>query len=83
MFGLHLVKVGKIESEFAKILTAEQEDRELSDYEIDIEIAEERARQGGNEAESFIQRIEQYLHTLESKDSQGSSSTIRREGEAL
>ena len=26
MFGLHLVKTGKIEREFAKILTAEQED---------------------------------------------------------
>lgn len=61
MFGLHLVKNRKIEKEFAKILTAEHEDREIGDYEIDIEIEEERARKRVNEAEKFIQRIEQYL----------------------
>ena len=61
MFGLNLVKTGKIEKEFAKILTAEQEDRELGDYEVNIEIEEERARQRVDEAERFIQRIEEYL----------------------
>ncbi|MCK4311737.1 MAG: HEPN domain-containing protein [Candidatus Cloacimonetes bacterium] len=61
MFGLHLVKSGKIEKEFAKILTATHEDREIGDYEIDIEIEEERARQRVNEANKFIQRIEKYL----------------------
>lgn len=64
MFGLHLVKTGKIEKEFARILTAEQEDREISDYEVSIEIEEERARQRVNEAEKFVQRIEQYLQRL-------------------
>ncbi len=63
MFGLQLVKTGKIEREYAKIFTAEQEDREIGDYEIDIEIVEERARQRVNEAEKFVQRIEQYLQT--------------------
>lgn len=33
MFGLYLVKTGKVEKEFAKILTAEQEDREICDYD--------------------------------------------------
>jgi uncharacterized protein (UPF0332 family) len=61
MFGLHLVKTGNIEKEFAKILTAAQEDREIGDYEVGIEIEEERARQRVNEAEKFMQRIEQYL----------------------
>ncbi len=64
MFGFHLVKTGKIEKEFAKILTAEQEDREIGDYEIYIEIEEERARQRVNEAEKFVQRIEHYLQTF-------------------
>ena len=50
-----------IEREFAKILTAEQEDREIGDYEIEIEIEEERARQRVDEAEKFVKRIEQYL----------------------
>jgi uncharacterized protein (UPF0332 family) len=64
MFGFHLIKTGKIEKEYAKILTAEKEDREISDYEVSIEIEEERAKQRVNEAEKFVQRIEQYLQTI-------------------
>ncbi|OGW03239.1 MAG: hypothetical protein A2Z59_07735 [Nitrospinae bacterium RIFCSPLOWO2_02_39_17] len=64
MFSLHLVKNGKIEKEFAKILTAEHEDREIGDYEIDIPIEEERARQRVKEAEKFVRRIEQYIQHL-------------------
>ena len=64
MFGLHLVKTGKMEKEFAEILTAEQEYREIGDYEVGIEIEEERARQRVDEAEKFVQRIEQYLQTF-------------------
>lgn len=64
MFGLHLVKTGKIEKEFAKILIAGQEDREIGDYEVNIEIEEERARQRVKEAEKFVCRIEQYLQGL-------------------
>jgi uncharacterized protein (UPF0332 family) len=61
MFGLHLVKTKKIEREFARILIAEQEDREIGDYEINIGIEEERAKQRVDEAEKFVERIEQYL----------------------
>jgi uncharacterized protein (UPF0332 family) len=64
MFGLHLVKTGKIEKEFAKIFTAEQEDREIGDYAIYINIEKERANQRVNEAEKFLKRIEQYLQTF-------------------
>lgn len=61
MFSLHLVKTEKIEKEFAKILTREQEDREIGDYEVGIEIEEDLARERIEEAEKFVQRIEQYL----------------------
>jgi len=44
MFGLHLVKTGKIEKEFSDILAEEQEDRTISDYEVDMEIGEETAK---------------------------------------
>lgn len=64
MFGFHLIKTGKIEKEYAKILTAEKEDREISDYEVSIEIEEERAEQRVNEADKFVKRIEQYLQTI-------------------
>ena len=63
MFGLHLVKTGKIEKDFAKILTAEQEDRAISDYDIYIEISKDRALKRVVDAEKFVKRIEKYLQT--------------------
>jgi uncharacterized protein len=63
MFGLHLVKIGKIEKDFAKILTAEQEDREIGDYDIHIEIEQDTASKRVLDAEKFVQRIEKYLQT--------------------
>jgi len=64
MFGLYLVKTGKIEKEFAKILKAEQEDREIGDYEVNIEIEEDTARKRVDDAEKFVHRIEEYLQGL-------------------
>jgi len=64
MFGLHLVKSGKIEKEFSDILAVEQEDRTISDYEVDVEIDEETARQRVDEAERFVERIEKYIQEL-------------------
>jgi uncharacterized protein (UPF0332 family) len=61
MFGLHLVKTGKIEKEFSDILTIEQEDRIISDYEVDIEIDDETAKQRFDEAVRFVERIEEYF----------------------
>ena len=63
MFGLHLVKTGKIEREFARILTAEQEDREIGDYDIDIEIEQDTAIKRVQDAEKFTERIEKFLQT--------------------
>lgn len=63
LFGLHLVKTGKIEKDFARILTAEQEDREIGDYDIHIEIEQDTALKRVLDAERFIQRIEKYLQT--------------------
>ena len=61
MFGLHLVKTGKIEKDFARILTAEQEDRAIGDYDIYIEINQDRALKRVTDAEKFVERIEKYL----------------------
>ena len=61
LFGLHLVKTGTVEKDFAKILTAEQEDREISDYDIHIEIEQDTALKRVADAEKFIERIEKYL----------------------
>lgn len=61
MFSLHLVKSGKIEKDFARILVAEKEDREIGDYSIKIKVKEERARKRVEEAEKFLKRIEEYI----------------------
>jgi uncharacterized protein (UPF0332 family) len=67
MFGLHLVKTGKIEKDFAGILTAQQEDREIGDYEIHIEIEQDTALKRVLDAEKFLQRIGQFLQTSPKK----------------
>ena len=61
MFGPHLVKPGLLEREFARILTAKQEDRELGDYDIDTTIDADRASLRADEPERFVQRIEAYM----------------------
>lgn len=63
MFGLHLIKTGEIEKDFAKILTAEQEDRAIGDYNIYIEIEQDRALKRVRDAEKFVERIEKHLQS--------------------
>lgn len=61
MFGLHLIKTGQIEKHFAEILIAQQEDREIGDYDIYLNIEQDRARKRVTDAERFVKRIEKYL----------------------
>ena len=61
MFGLHLIKTEKIEKHFAEILTAQQEDREIGDYNIYLNIQQERASKRVLDAEKFVKRVEKYL----------------------
>ncbi len=68
LFGLHLVKTNRIEREYATILTSEQEDRELSDYDITISIEQERANQRVMDARRFVDRIEHYLSSIEGEN---------------
>jgi len=63
MFGLHLVKTDQIEKRFAGILIAQQEDREIGDYNIYLNIQQERAAKRVLDAERFVQRIEKFLQT--------------------
>ena len=62
MFGLHLVKKGEIGKEYAKILIAGQEDREIGDYAIGIDIPEDRAVKRVDEAEKFLIEIERFIN---------------------
>ncbi len=61
LFGLHLVKTGLIEKEYAVILTAEQEDREMGDYGIGLVFPHERALTRLDDARLFLKRIQKFL----------------------
>jgi len=61
MFGLHFIKTEQIEKHFAEILTAQQEDREIGDYNIYLNIEQNRAAKRVSDAENFTKRIEKFL----------------------
>ena len=63
MFGLHFIKTEQIEKHFAEILTAQQQDREIGDYNIYLNIQKDRASKRVSDAEKFIKRIEKFLQT--------------------
>jgi uncharacterized protein (UPF0332 family) len=61
MFSLHFIKPEQIEKHFAEILTAQQQDREIGDYNIYLNIEKDRAAKRVSDAEKFIKRIEKFL----------------------
>jgi uncharacterized protein (UPF0332 family) len=61
MYGLHFIKTEQIEKHFAEILTAQQQDREIGDYNIYLNIQKDRAAKRVSDAEKFIKRIEKFL----------------------
>jgi len=63
LFGMHLVRTGKIEKRYSKILSKEQDDRYLADYDVAFEPARERVEERINEAEDFLNAMTDYLKT--------------------
>jgi len=61
LFGLFLVKPGKIDKQYGKVLANLKDDRESGDYEALSFIDEETAKRAVTEAETFYKAIEQYL----------------------
>ena len=64
LFGLLLVKTGKIDRRFGKILAHLKDDRESGDYEAISFIDEETAKRAVEEAEGFCKAVEEYLQPL-------------------
>ncbi len=61
-FGEFLVKPGIIEPEFGKLYAKAREAREEQDYDLEAELlAAQDATQLVDDAEHFVNRIEQYL----------------------
>lgn len=61
LFGLFMIKTGKIEKHFGKLLANLKDDRENSDYEVLSFIDAETAKRAVAEAEEFCKAIDQYL----------------------
>lgn len=61
LFGLHLVKPGKVAARLAKILAEEQDDRFLADYDAWFHPERERVEKRVREAGEFLAAIKTYL----------------------
>lgn len=61
MFSLHLVKPGKIESEWSAYLTESLDDRLAADYDVEISFSRQEARSECRRTEEFLKRIKHYL----------------------
>jgi len=61
LFGLFLVKPGKIDRQYGKVLANLKDDRESGDYEALSFIDEGTAKRAVTEAEAFYKAVEQYL----------------------
>jgi hypothetical protein len=63
MFGLHLVKTGRIEPEWAADLGLSPEDRVEADYNVFAHFSDEDADDQLARATAFLERIRKYLLT--------------------
>jgi uncharacterized protein (UPF0332 family) len=61
MFGLHLIKTGKIEKKYGQWLNKLKDERENGDYDIFTSFELEDAQNGVNEAEEFLEEMRKYL----------------------
>lgn len=63
LFGLLLIKTGKIEARYGRFLANLKDDREQSDYEVFAQIDRAMARRAIREARSFVRRIARLIRT--------------------
>lgn len=61
MFGLHLIRSGVIEPEWAGHLGESLDERLAADYDIGTSFSSEQSREECERAEAFVARIRRYL----------------------
>lgn len=61
MFGLHLIKQGKIDKKYGRWLSQLKDERENGDYDIYVSFEKEDAEQAIKEAEGFLEEIGRFL----------------------
>lgn len=64
LFGLFLVKTGKFERKWGKLLSDLKDDREAGDYDALSYIDEETARRAVREAKQFVSKVGAYLEKV-------------------
>lgn len=61
MFGLHLVRTGHVEPEWARELGGSLDDRLMADYSVHVRFSREETMQEYQRAEAFLNRMRRYL----------------------
>ena len=61
MFGLHLVRPGRIEPLWSDHLVEGSDERLAADYDVFISYSEEETRRECERAREFLERMRQYL----------------------
>ncbi|MBI5750060.1 MAG: HEPN domain-containing protein [Nitrospinae bacterium] len=61
LFGMHLIKIGKIELKYSKILSEEQDERYLADYDVAFSPEPDRVEERIKAAEDFCDAMIGYL----------------------
>ncbi len=61
MFGLHLVRTGEIEREWARDLAEGSDDRLMADYSFHTRFSREETQREYERAKAFLERIRKYL----------------------
>ncbi len=64
LFGLLLVRTGKLDKQWGKVLSNLKDDREAGDYDALSYVDEETARRAVREADEFVAAVEQYVTGL-------------------
>ncbi|MDF0668375.1 MAG: HEPN domain-containing protein [Nitrospira sp.] len=64
LFGLLLVKTGKLDKKWGKCLSNLKDDLEAGDYDALSYLDEDTARRAVHEAEAFVEAVEQYLRGI-------------------
>lgn len=64
LFGMHLIKTGKIELKYSKILSEEQDERYLADYDAAFSPEKERVEKRIKDAEDFYDEMIRYLKKI-------------------
>jgi uncharacterized protein (UPF0332 family) len=66
LFGLLLVKTGKLDKRWGKLLSNLKDDREAGDYDALSYLDEETARRAVREADEFVAAVDRYITGLAS-----------------